>query len=146
MKTVTETIYIFSELPKDAQQKAISNNIDIHFNHTWYDFIEEDLKEINCKLLEFDLYYNTIKIKLLTDAETVASQILSNHGESCNTYKIAKELLCNEIDEEQFLKQLQKDYLNSLQIHEDYLRSDEAIIETFEANDYYFDLNGKIRG
>jgi len=92
------------------------------------------------------LYYNTIKIKLLTDAETVASQILSNHGESCNTYKIAKELLCNEIDEEQFLKQLQKDYLNSLQIHEDYLRSDEAIIETFEANDYYFDLNGKIRG
>jgi hypothetical protein len=146
MKTLTETIYTFSELPKDAQQKAISNNIDIHFNYKWYDFIEEDLKEINCKLVEFDLYYNTIKIKLLTDSETVASQILSNHGESCNTYKIAKELLCNEIDEEQFLKQLQKDYLNSLQIQEDYLRSNDAIIETFEANDYYFDLNGKIRG
>jgi len=146
MKTLTETIYRFSELPKDAQQKAISNNIDIHFNYTCYDFIEEDLKEINCKLVEFSLYYNTIKIKLLTDAETVASQILSNHGESCNTYKIAKEFLCNEIHEEQFLKQLQKYYLNSLQIQEDYLRSDEAIIETFEANDYYFDLNGKIRG
>jgi hypothetical protein len=146
MKTVTETIYNFNELPKDAQQKAISNNIDIHFNYKWYDFIEEDLKEINCKLLEFDLYYNTIKIKLLTDAETVASQILSNHGESCNTYKIAKQFFSNEIDENQFLKQLQNKYLNSLHIEYDYLTCNQAIIETFEANDYHFDLNGKIRG
>jgi hypothetical protein len=146
MKTLTETIYTFSELPKDAQQKAISNNIDINVYEGWWDFIAHDLQDIFCKLVEFDLYYNSIKLEFLKDAETIASIILENHGASCQTYKIAKQFLSNEIDENQFLKQLQNKYLNSLHIEYDYLTCNQAIIETFEANDYHFDLNGKIRG
>ena len=42
MKTLTETIYTFSELPKEAQQKAISNYLDINTDYRWFDYIEED--------------------------------------------------------------------------------------------------------
>jgi len=146
MKTLTETIYTFSELPKEAQQKAISNYSDINTDYYWHDFVEEDIKAIGCKLVAFDLYHNSIKLEFLKDAETIASLILENHGASCQTYILAKQFLIEEIEENQFLKELQNKYLNSLHIEYDYLTSDQAIIDTFEANDYYFDLNGKIRG
>ena len=146
MKTLTETIYTFSELPKEAQQKAISNNIDINVYEGWWDFIAHDLQDIGCKLVEFDLYYNSIKIEFTKDPEIVASIILQNHGLNCHTYKIAKQFISEEIDEDEFCKQLQKYYLNSLHINYDYLICDQAIIDTFEANDYHFDLNGKIKG
>jgi hypothetical protein len=146
MRTLTETIYTFSELPKEAQQKAISNYSDINMNYRWFDYVEEDLMEIGCKLIQFDLYYNSIKIEFTKNPGIVASLILQNHSLTCQTYKIAKQFLCKEIDEDEFCKQLQKAYLNSLHIQHDYLISDEAITETLEANDYHFDLKGKIKG
>ena len=50
---------------------------------------------------------------------------------------------CGELDAE-FTKSIFEDYRILLQKECEYLNSDEAIIETIEANDYYFTKDGSI--
>ena len=92
--------------------------------------------------------------------------IVANHGDTCETYKTAKNYLKEleelgdrpsdsndaddseyedkryEIDQE-FLKWLCEDYAIMLQKEYDYLTSREVIEETIRANEYTFTEDGK---
>ena len=47
MRTIRTKIYKFSELSKEAQEKAIQNLWDININYEWYEPITEGFKESN---------------------------------------------------------------------------------------------------
>jgi hypothetical protein len=145
MKTLTETIYTFSELPKDAQQKAISNYLDINTEFNWWDDFKNDLEDIGCELVGFDIYYDKIEIYFNKDLEIIADNILFNYGESTKIYKIAL-IYLKDKNEDIFKNNVTRYFIKEIKNLYEYLISDEAIAETFEANDYHFDLKGKIKG
>jgi hypothetical protein len=139
-------------------------------DHDWYEFIKEDAKNIGLQIDSFDLDCNRHATgKFLLSPLEVAQNILNEHGETCETYKIAKKFLeahapvfseyMNEQSEkyesresedelqdieDDFLKELLEDYSIILQKESEYLQSDEAIIETIEANEYDFTEDRKL--
>lgn len=168
-RTVRTKVYQFSELSEQAKQKAIDSLIDINVYNDWWESTYEDAEKIGLKITSFDLDRNRhAKGEFLLSANEVAANILRDHGEQCETYKTAKEFLeswnpvfADYMDEnsenyessesEDKLKELEDDFLNSLledysimlQNESEYLTSDEAIIETIEANEYEFTQDGK---
>jgi hypothetical protein len=151
--TQTEA-YKFEELDEKAQEKVIQN-----LSHDWYDCIYEDAERIGLKITSFDLDRNRHATgKFFKSCEDVADLILKEHGESCDTYKLAKIFkkdiaslsLENEDDEiaeklyERFEKDLLNEYAFMLQKEYEYLTSREAIIETINANEYEFTKEGKL--
>ena len=170
-ETITKTIYQFNELPEDAKQKAIEKLSDINTDYEWWDCAYEDAANVGLKITGFDLdRASYCKIEYIEDACHAAHKIIENHGESCDTYKNASEFLKNrdeivnnaakdengdfeneyELDqkldeiENEFLKTLSEDYWIILQQEYEYRTSEEAIIETIEANEYEFDENGNL--
>jgi hypothetical protein len=168
MKTIEIKLYKFNELSEEAKQTAIEKNIDINLLEDWYDSICEDAKNIGLKITSFDLDRNrNAKGDFLLSACEVAQNILNEHVESCETYKTAQSFMedwqpvfndymneesenyeSRELEDEMqdleddFLKSLCEDYSIMLQNEYEYLYSDEAIIETIEANDYDFTEDG----
>ena len=108
----------------------------------------------------------------IDDCESIANRIIAEHGEDCETYKTAKAFLaeldeiCQKFPEKldeygdninaddyesaiedanaDFLKSILEDYSIILQKEYEYLTSEEAIIESIEANEYEFDEHGKM--
>lgn len=170
MKTIKINLYKFSELSEDAKQTAVDKMRDINVSHDWWDSTYEDAAQIGLKITSFGLDRNRhAKGEFTLSACEVAQNIFNNHGETCETYKTAKEFMSelqpvfdsymDESDEnyeskegEDRLMELENDFLNDiledysiiLQHEYEYLQSDEAIIETIEANDYDFTENGKL--
>lgn len=163
--TIEHTVYKFDELPPETQQKAIERLYDINVDHDWWDFTYEDAKNIGLEITGFDLGRGCrLDGKLTESVETVCELILKNHGDICDTYKLAKEYLPKletlkkkadedatydgqaeyEEVEEEFLKALREEYRFILQKEYEYLTSEDAIKETIEANDYEFDEKGNI--
>ena len=162
MKTIEIQLFKFSELSEDAQKKAIEKLSDINVDYDWWEVICEDAENIGLKITEFDLYRMSIDGNFNLSAAEVAQNILNEHGEMCETYKTAETFL-NEFNpvfaeymeteegedklidlESDFLNSLLEDYRIMLQKDFDYLTSEEAIIETIEANDYDFTANGEL--
>jgi myo-inositol catabolism protein IolC len=169
MKTIEIKLYKFSELSEEAKQKAIEKHYDINVDYDWWQNTYEDARQIGLKITSFDLDRNRhAKGEFLLSACEVAQNILNEHGESCQTYKTAQSFMedwqpvfndymneesenyeSRELEgemqemEDDFLKSLCEDYSIMLQNEYEYLYSDEAIIETIEANDYDFTENGK---
>lgn len=165
-------LYKYDELSDDAKQKARECLWDINVDYEWWDCTYEDAKNIGCKISAFDLDRNKYcDLALIDGACEIANKILENHGEQCETYKLAKSFLSDwdtlvekfsdgihknvvaeekedEFDEEgdklinKFEKDLSECYASMLQKEYDYLTSEESIIETIRANDYDFDEDG----
>jgi len=172
MKTITKTynVYSFDELTEKAKEKAIQNLIDINLYYGWWECIYEEAKMIGLEITEFDLdRRRNAKGQFILSACEVAQNILNQHGENCETYKIASSFLdefnpifsdyMNEDSEryesyeaeeelqqleDEFLSELVDEYSCILQREYEYLYSDEAIIDTIEANDYEFTEDGKL--
>lgn len=171
MKTIEIKLYSFSELSEDAKEKAINELQDINFYDDWFDFIYDDAKEIGIKITGFDIDRGSYcNIENFDDWHIIADKIISNHGEHCETYKIAESFLKErdeiintairdengdfeneyEIDnliddlEEAFKDDLSEEYLSILRKEYEYRASDEGIIEAIEANEYDFTEDGKI--
>lgn len=174
MKTITINLYSFDELNEKAKEKAISNLSDINVSHDWWDCTYMDAENIGLKITSFDLDRNRgAKGKFLTSGCEVAEKIMSEHGETCETFKTAEQFLSdwanlvikysdgitcdkvaegNEYDfdneandlEEEFLNSLLEDYSIILQKESEYLQSEAAIIETIEANGYTFEEDGTL--
>jgi hypothetical protein len=172
MRTIiTETkAYKFEELTDQQKEKAIDKLYDISVDHDWWDSVYDDAEQIGLKITEFDIdrgsYCNG---EFIETAPEVAKLIIANHGKKCETYKTAENYLkelkefaksemaknaddedfteddidFSDIDDE-FLKSLLEDYLTMLRHEYEYLTSEEAIIETINANDYEFDENGNM--
>ena len=169
MKKVSINIYNFSELSEQAKKVALSEFQDINTDYDWWNFTYEDAAQIGLKITSFDIMYHpTCSGELTLSANEVAQNIINNHGESCDTYKCAQSFMSEWqpvfIDymdesspnyesletsdklqdiEDSFLKELLKCYAVMLENEFEYLTSEEAIIETIEANDYKFTEDGK---
>lgn len=158
-------IYKFEELSDKAKQRALEKLWNINVEFDWWDWTYEDAKEIGLKITGFDISHRRDikgKITWYSD-EDVSKKILKNHGDGCETYKIAKEYLGEllrikmqwdeesvEYEEETetlhdwFLKELLNAYWNTLNEEYFYLTSEEAIKETIECNEYDFDEDGNL--
>jgi len=158
MRTVRTKVYQFNELNENAKQKAIDNNREINVDYNWWEMTYEDAENIGLKITSFDLDRNKHAAGyFMQEANNTADRILTEHGESCETYRIASEFLAaydninNEEEEqeaeeieEEFLNKLLEEYADMLQRESEYLQSDEAISETLIANEYEFTKDGNI--
>lgn len=171
MRTIEIKLYSFDELSEDAKQNAINNLQDINFHHDWYEHIYYDAQNIGIKINGFDIDRGSYcEIENFDDWHIVAEKIIKEHSEICETYKIAESFLKerdeiintairdkngdfedeNEIDsllddlESNFKNDLSNEYLSMLRESYDYLSSEDAIINTIEANRYDFTEDGKI--
>lgn len=165
MRTIQTNIYKFSELSETAKAKAIENLYDINLDYYWWQWTYDDAENIGLKITSFDLDRNRhADGKFLLNPVDVAKKILSEHGETCDTYKTAKTFLTDlegikaryndednwdeqeEIEclEDEFLENLLEDYALMLEREYEYLTSEEVIIQTIEANEYEFTEDGKL--
>lgn len=176
MRTETKTVtyYQFAELSEEAQDKAIESCSTFNVDHEWWDFIYEDAARIGLEISEFDIdRSNKIAGSLTKTPVDVCKAILAEHGDSCDTYQLAKTTLpkleelqskfddeeaCDEMDVRDYRKleedleelktdfeqELLEEYFSILRKEYNYLTSREAIIESIEANEYEFDENGEM--
>lgn len=169
MKTVTTNLYQFDELSDDAKAKVLERFYDINTcDSFWYENVLEDAKEIGLKIDEFDIDRGSYcKGAFLWNASDVAEAIISNHGETCETWKTARvflddtalireSLASDDLDDteyynaeckleeaaDDFLQSLLEDYRIMLTKEYEYQSSEEAVIETIRCNEYEFDQLG----
>lgn len=168
--TITTKVYKFDELSDTAKEKVIEELWDCNIDYEWWDSTYEDAKTIGLEITSFDLNRGAcVEGEWNIDAEDVANVIQDNHGESCETYKDAEVFLLavgeaamvfeakddydpeyeeyTESDEyeelcAEFLKTILEDYRIILQKESEYLQSEEAAIETIEANEWEFTVDG----
>lgn len=173
MKTIEIKLFKFDELSEEAKQTALEAMYYINFYDDWYESIYEDAELIGAKIEGFDIDRGSYcQLSLKWSASEVCNKIKEEHGETCDTYKLAETFLedwsklvakysdgikldevtedneydfDNEADdlEEEFRKSLSEEYLSMLRQEYKYRASKEAIIEVIEANDYDFTENGK---
>jgi len=172
--TTKTDVYQFQELSEEAKQKALEQMYDINVHYNWWHFVYEDAEEIGLILSTFDLGRSRdIDGSFKWSAEECAELITKNHGKDCETYKTAASYLiergelvtkysngvdtdkvsegneydfdceCDDLDND-FLYSLLQDYFSLLNNEYDYLTSEEAIIESIEANEYEFTKDGKL--
>lgn len=174
-KTIRTKVFSFSELSNEAKEVALSNNRDINLFYDWWDSVYYDAKETAAlKITSFDIDRgNFCEANFVSDAHDTANKIISEHGESCNTYNVAKTFLGdydnlvekysdgkdlsrvkegseyefdNDTDELEanFLKELSKCYLSTLCNEYEYLYSDTAVSEALIMNETLFTKDGKV--
>jgi len=172
MKIVEVKIYSFNELSKEAQQKAIEKFRYYQVEDNWWECTYDDAAEIGLKITSFDLDRNKhAKGEFTKSFFDVIDAIKTNHGESCETYKLAigyettynnlvhthsdgisTEVVSEENEqsfdecadelESEFLNDLLECYADMLQEESEYLVSDECVTEFIESNDYEFTEEG----
>jgi hypothetical protein len=171
MKTIQLDIYPFAELNAAAQEKTLNDHRFINVDYRWWESVYEDANQIGLKITGFGFetgYY--CNAEFIQDANFCVGKILDNHGEATATYQTTlsfwtkrDEIVANwpkdanneyenagdldaELDkaEDDFLTTIRWEY-HSLLIQEyNYQTGDNAIIETFEANDYHFTADGRL--
>ena len=164
MRTIVKetNVFKFEELPENVKEKAVSNLYDINVDRDWWDCTYEDAANVGLKITEFDIERGSYcEGKLTLPAQATCKKIIQDHGAGCDTYKLAQKYLpqfelleekneegefTDQIEqlEEEFVKELNEEYLSNLRKEYEYLTSEEAIIETINANEYEFTLEGKI--
>jgi len=170
MRTHTITTYSFDELSPGAQERAIEKLWDINIAFgDWWRWAYDDAKDVGVKLTEFDLSYHYCRGEFIESARYTAHQIIQEHGAACETWQTANRFLSElkrfletaETDkygelvhlrdeqkveemELEFLRSILEDYRILLQKEFDYQTSEEAIIETIQANDYEFTEDGEL--
>jgi hypothetical protein len=160
--TKRTTVYKFDELSDDAKQKAIENLYDINVDYDWYECIYDDARTIGCTIDGFDIDRGNYCDLKCPDAGATAEKIMKEHGPNCETFKLAAQYVKDydalerdedgeplalyaqdELDQD-FTRALSEEYLSLLRQEYEYRTSEEAIIETIQANDYDFTEDGKL--
>ena len=171
----TVLIYQFDELSAKAKEKARDWFREGALDYEWWESVYEDAERIGLKITSFELdRRQSITGEFTSGSEHCAKAILREHGDTCDSFKLAQSFLQErqtldasleadsdenepiaeswEIDEqiteleEEFKKDILNDYLDTLQKEADYLTSDEAVDEAIRANGYTFLANGKREG
>lgn len=149
-ETIVRTLYQFDELSEQAKEKAREWYREGALDYEWYDCIYDDAARVGLKITAFDLdrrkgVEGTLTMSLLESCKA----ILSEHGQACETYKLASDTLTtwnesektDEVEEsltEEYTYALREEYASILQKEYEYLLSDECVDETIQANDYEF--------
>ena len=163
MKTIEIKVYKFEELDKQTKEKVIENYRYINVETTtWYDWIKEDFNILGLEIKEFDLgRRNYVKI-YIDNLEETSKSILYEFGDSVLIKQTAKNYIDEyekiqanfkededierevELLDEQYEKEYSEDILSYLRSNYEWETSDEAVINTIEANEYDFTTEGKI--
>jgi len=154
MKTIEIKAYEFNELNKKAKDKILCDFIDINTNYDWWDFVYDDFNYLGLKVNSFDIYRQTIDIEFKNDIKDFCNNVINNWHDTdlvniCDDYLANENNLNKELDSksssnESYYKRLIADEVLTTLANEYYYQtSNEAIIETIEANDYLFTENGK---
>jgi len=158
-ETITIKHFKFDELNEKAKSKAIEKLWDLNIEYDWWDYIYEDAKRIGCNITEFDIDRGSFCTMDFSNDYLIdiAKNIIKEHGEACNTYKLASEYIINhksaydaETDSvpmslnRPFIDSLQEEYLSMLRREYEHLTSEEAIVDSIESNEYEFDENGNL--
>ena len=163
MKTIEIKVYKFKELDKQTKEKVIENYRYINVEDTfWYDWIKEDFIRLGLEIQGFDIGSgNAVKI-YIDNLEETSKSILHEFGDSVAIKQTAKNYLDEyekiqanfkededierevELLDEQYEKEYSEDILSYLRSNYDWETSDEAVINTIEANEYDFTIDGKI--
>lgn len=171
MKTKTINLYSFDECSEELKEKILENYWDINVNDSfWYESIIEDAQRIGLKITEFDIEGRHIDGDCILDHTEIAHKILEEHGEQCDTYKLAEAFLQergeivntaprdddgefederkldDDLDEceSEFKHNLLEEYLSIFRKEYEYQTSEEQVIESIRANEYTFNEKGKI--
>ena len=174
-ETTTRTLYTFDELSDEAKEQARDWYQEGALDYDWWDCTYEDAATIGLKIEGFDLDRNRHVDGRLTVSGTDSCRlIMKEHGESCDTYKLAvgflpqfealdkklEDMQANEENEDKenewdieddidelekdYTYQLREEYASMLQNECEYLLSDESVDETILANGYEFTESGHI--
>lgn len=149
-------VYQYKELSEKAQEKAKNWYYEVDDMNFEWDNLKDDALRIGLKLTSVDEREGATG-EFVLDVSQVFALIMSEHGETCETFKTAQrykaeyaklteDQIINSEDEdlrEEFLQSLLEDYRIIWQKTIEYHYSDEYITETMEANEYEFDVNGK---
>lgn len=164
MKIISLTLYSFSELTQEAKKKALAEFQDINVSFDWWEFTYDWLLEdAGIIVKSFDLYRRGVEIDVSETFLETANLIQANFPSDSAFFTAA----CNYLDDyaaisydfagvedddfissvdsldSLFLEKLQRAVLNVLQTECDYLTSDRSVIETIEANCYWFTEKGE---
>lgn len=163
MKTIEIKVYKFEELDKQTKEKVIENYRYINVEDTfWHYFIKEEFMRLGLEIRSFDLDRGSFAEIHIDNFEETSNNIIDEFGDNVPIQQTAKNYIDEynkiqanykededierelEILDEEYQKEYSADILSYLREDYDYQVSDEAIIETIEANDYDFTTNGKI--
>jgi hypothetical protein len=163
MKTIEIKVYEFDELDKQTKEKVIENYRYINVDDTfWYDWIKDDFNRLGLEIRSFDLDRGSFAEIHIEDFQETSNNIIEEFGGSVLIKQTAKNYIDEynkiqanykededierelEILDEEYQKEYSEDILSYLRAQYEYQISDEAIIETIEANDYDFTTDGKI--
>ena len=163
MKTIEINVYKFKELDKQTQRKVIENYRHINVDDfQWYDWIKDDFNRLGLEIQEFDLGRRNYAKIYIENFEDTSNYIIKEFGDSVlikqtakNYLKELKEIVSNfkedeDIDrefetlDEKYQHEFEADILSYLRANYESDISDEAVIDTIEANDYNFTWNGEI--
>ena len=163
MRTIEIKVYKFEELDKQTQEKVIENYRYINVeDSSWYYWIQEDFSRLGLEIQEFNLDRGNYAKIYIDNFEDTSKNIIEYFGDSVLIKQTAKNYLDEfnkiqanfkededierelEILDEEYEKEYSEDILSYLRANYEYEISDEAIIETIEANDYDFTTEGKI--
>ena len=156
MRKLQIAVYQFKELSKEAKRKALEYFSGINVDHDWWADTYRDARDIGLEITKYE--ERICKGHLLCESLESIKKVLANHGTKCETYQTAlryqKEItdeikMSGNVDtllelDEEYVLALLEDYRIMLNKEYEYLTSEEAIIETIEANDYEFTEEGKL--
>ena len=163
MKTIEIKVYKFNELDKQTKEKVIENYRYINVDDTfWYDWIIEDFNRLGLDIRSFDLDRGSFSEIHIEDFEETSKNIIEEFGDSVLIKQTAKNYIDEynkiqanykededierelEILDEEYQKEYSEDILSYLRAKYEWEITDEAVIDTIEANDYDFTTEGKI--
>ena len=163
MRTIEIKVYKFEELDKQTQEQVIENYRYINVEDTlWYDFIKVDFNRLGLDIQAFDLDRGNYAKIYIDNFEETSNNIIDEFGDSVPIKQTAKNYIDEynkiqanfkndedierelEILDEEYQKEYSEDILSYLKAEYEWEITDQAIIETIEANDYDFTTEGKI--
>ena len=163
MKTIEIKVYEFDELDEQTKKKVIENYRYINVDNTfWYDCIKEEFDELGISITAFNLDRGNYANIDVWNFEDTSRSIIEHFGDSVAIKQTAKNYINEyekiqanfkededierelEILDEQYEKEYSEDILSYLRSNYDWETSDEAVINTIEANEYDFTTEGKI--
>ena len=149
-------VYQFDELDDKAKERAREWYRAGALDYEWWESVYEDAAQVGLKITGFDLGRGqSIDGELTMSAMESVSNIITTHGEDCDTHKLASryypQLLAQDIEDEDKAQQLEEEYARELKevywhmLNEEmeYQLSNECVDESILANEYEFLENGQ---
>ncbi len=172
MRIAQMRVYQFDELSEEAKEKALQKLRDINVDYDWwelyYEGFREELREIGTEAEDFGfdlgrgayLYINKgcfvdqrrflksagvdLRRGEAKDALQYGIELCTKHLGGGDAYNYCDPNNLEDVNICEYLKDVLRGFWKELRDAYDYLISDEAVVETIEANEYEFTEEGEL--